>query len=55
MIYGAYRPAIIYDNSVKSDQFPNLTIRKIPKQALDKCEWGHDDYSLKKTAIEPPD
>jgi adenine-specific DNA-methyltransferase len=31
----------------KSDQFPNLTIRKIPKQVLDKCEWGHDDYSLK--------
>jgi adenine-specific DNA-methyltransferase len=31
----------------KSDRFPNLTIRKIPKQVLDKCEWGHDDYSLK--------
>jgi adenine-specific DNA-methyltransferase len=31
----------------KTDQFPNLTIRKIPKQVLDKCEWGHDDYSLK--------
>mgnify|MGYP000064101572 CR=1 FL=1 len=31
----------------KIDQFPNLTIRKIPKQILDRCEWGHDDYSLK--------
>ena len=31
----------------KTDQFPNLTIRKIPKQILDRCEWGHDDYSLK--------
>ncbi len=31
----------------KGDRFPNLTIRKIPKQVLDKCEWGHDDYSLK--------
>jgi adenine-specific DNA-methyltransferase len=31
----------------KTDQFPNLTIRKIPKQVLDRCEWGHDDYSLK--------
>ena len=31
----------------KTDRFPNLTIRKIPKQVLDKCEWGHDDYSLK--------
>ncbi len=28
------------------DQFPNLTIKKIPKAVLKKCEWGHDDYSL---------
>ena len=27
-------------------QFPNLTIKKIPKAVLKKCEWGHDDYSL---------
>ena len=26
--------------------FPNLTVRKIPKQVLSRCEWGHDDYSL---------
>lgn len=26
--------------------FPNLTIKKIPKAVLKKCEWGHDDYSL---------
>lgn len=25
---------------------PNLTVRKIPKQVLSRCEWGHDDYSL---------
>lgn len=25
----------------------NLTVRKIPKQILSRCEWGHDDYSLK--------
>lgn len=30
----------------KADQFSNLTIRKIPKQVLSRCEWGHDDYSL---------
>jgi adenine-specific DNA-methyltransferase len=29
------------------DQFPNLTVKKIPKQVLNRCEWGHDDYSLK--------
>lgn len=31
----------------KPDRYPNLTIRKIPKQVLSRCEWGHDDYSLK--------
>jgi adenine-specific DNA-methyltransferase len=31
----------------KGDRFPNLTVKKIPKQVLDRCEWGHDDYSLK--------
>lgn len=27
-------------------QFPNLTIKKIPKIVLNRCEWGRDDYSL---------
>jgi len=26
--------------------YPNLTVNKIPKQVLARCEWGHDDYSL---------
>lgn len=26
--------------------FPNLTIKKIPKDVRDRCEWDHDDYSL---------
>lgn len=30
----------------KADRFPNLTVKKIPKQVLTRCEWGHDDYSL---------
>jgi len=25
----------------------NLTVRKIPEEILGKCEWDHDDYSLK--------
>jgi adenine-specific DNA-methyltransferase len=29
-----------------ADQFPNLTIKKIPRAVLSRCEWGHDDYSL---------
>jgi adenine-specific DNA-methyltransferase len=30
----------------KGDAFPNLTLKKIPLAVLQKCEWGHDDYSL---------
>ena len=29
-----------------ADDYPNLTLRKIPQSVLAKCEWGHDDYSL---------
>jgi adenine-specific DNA-methyltransferase len=29
-----------------ADRFPNLTLKKIPKMVLQKCEWAHDDYSL---------
>ena len=31
----------------KPDRYPNLTVKKIPKQVLSRCEWSHDDYSLK--------
>ncbi len=31
----------------KVERWPNLTVKKIPKQVLSRCEWGHDDYSLK--------
>ena len=31
----------------QSGGYENLTVRKIPKAVLSKCEWGHDDYSLK--------
>jgi adenine-specific DNA-methyltransferase len=35
-------------SAFKSDanRYPNLTLKKIPKMVLTKCEWGHDDYSL---------
>ncbi len=29
-----------------SKRWPNLTLKKIPKMVLARCEWGHDDYSL---------
>jgi adenine-specific DNA-methyltransferase len=30
----------------KQDDYPNLTLKKIPHSVLKKCEWGKDDYSL---------
>ena len=33
--------------SGKAEEFPNLELKKIPKAVLTKCEWGHDDYSLR--------
>ena len=40
---GAYRgvPA-----AQAAQRWPQLTIKKIPKMVKDRCEWGHDDYSL---------
>jgi adenine-specific DNA-methyltransferase len=29
------------------DSLMNLTVKKIPRVVLDRCEWGRDDYSLK--------
>jgi adenine-specific DNA-methyltransferase len=31
----------------RPDAFPNLTVKKIPRAVLNRCEWGHDDYSLR--------
>ena len=28
------------------DDFPNLTVKKIPEAVMNRCEWGKDDYSL---------
>jgi adenine-specific DNA-methyltransferase len=40
----------------RADRYPNLTVKKIPKQVLSRCEWGHDDYSLRVENLpkEPP-
>ncbi|NUQ51389.1 MAG: site-specific DNA-methyltransferase [Phycisphaerales bacterium] len=34
--------------------FPNLTVKKIPKAVMSKCEWGKDDYSLAIHAMPSP-
>ncbi len=36
-----------------TSQFPNLTIKKIPKMVLNRCEWGRDDYSLEIKNLPP--
>lgn len=33
------------------DAYPNLTVVKIPKAILERCEWGCDDYSLNVKAL----
>lgn len=44
---GAKRSLLICCKGFDTDaKFKNLTVKKIPKAVLDKCEWGHDDYSL---------
>ena len=40
---GAYRSVTA---AQAAERWPNLTLKKIPKMVKDRCEWGHDDYSL---------
>jgi adenine-specific DNA-methyltransferase len=37
----------------KADRYPNLIIKKIPKEVLNRCEWGKDDYSLQVANLTP--
>ncbi|AXF85575.1 Modification methylase MboII [Ephemeroptericola cinctiostellae] len=50
---GAHRSLLVCCSAfrgIKSSEamvrFPNLSLKKIPKMVLSRCEWGHDDYSL---------
>jgi adenine-specific DNA-methyltransferase len=45
---GSDRSLLVLCSAFKgnADRFANLTIKKIPRAVLAKCEWGHDDYSL---------
>ena len=46
---GADRSLLVVCSSfrVRSEGYSNLTVKKIPKAVLGRCEWGKDDYSLK--------
>ena len=35
--------------------FGNLTLKKIPKSVLGKCQWDHDDYSFSIDVLAPPE
>lgn len=52
---GPERSLLICCTAFKCDpaEFPNLTIKKIPKAVLRKCEWGRDDYSLEVNNLPP--
>lgn len=53
---GPTRSLVVYCHAfrVKNvDEFPNLTLKKIPKAVLSKCEWGKDDYSLEIKELKP--
>lgn len=44
--------------NARTDEFENLTVRKIPLAILSRCEWGRDDYSLNimsPAPVEEPD
>lgn len=45
---GSERTLLICCSAFRADvdQFPNLTVKKIPAAVLARCEWGNDDYSL---------
>jgi adenine-specific DNA-methyltransferase len=37
----------------KAEAYSNLTIKRIPKTVLSRCEWGRDDYSLEIANLGP--
>ncbi len=45
---GAERSLLVLCTAFRGrGEYSNLTVKKIPKQVLSRCEWGHDDYSLR--------
>jgi adenine-specific DNA-methyltransferase len=45
---GPERTLLVCCSAFRGDasRYANLTVKKIPKMVLQKCEWGHDDYGL---------
>src|SRR5262249_22184636 len=53
---GEKRSLLICCNAFRGgpNEFPNLTIKKIPNAILHRCEWGRDDYSLQISRLQEP-
>jgi adenine-specific DNA-methyltransferase len=44
---GSERSLLICCSAFRAkNDFPNLTVKKIPQAVLSRCQWGKDDYSL---------
>lgn len=44
---GAERSLLVLCTAFRGkSEYPNITVKKIPRAVLLRCEWGHDDYSL---------
>ncbi|EKN5918712.1 TPA: site-specific DNA-methyltransferase [Yersinia enterocolitica] len=45
---GSDRTLLVMCGAFRCDacRFANLTLKKLPKSILEKCEWGRDNYSL---------
>ena len=44
---GAERSLLVLCTAFRGKgEYPNVTVKKIPRAVLSRCEWGHDDYSL---------
>lgn len=54
---GSSRSLLICCKAFMADieAFPNLTLKKIPKAILGKCEWDHDDYSFSINVLDNPE
>lgn len=54
---GSERTLLICCKAFMADvsAFPNLTLKKIPRAILGKCEWDHDDYSFSINLMAEPD
>ena len=53
---GAERTLLVLCRAIRcknTAEFTNLTIKKIPKAVLSRCEWGKDDYSLEIKNLPP--